>query len=53
MNYQSAECVYGVQLTVKDTDTDINAGFERAEALIESPLVDKFTLQQETLSRLG
>lgn len=53
MNYQSAECVYGVQLTVEDTEEAIKRGFERAEEMIESPLVDKFTMQQETLSRLG
>jgi len=51
-NYNSAECVYGVQMTVTDDDASIKAGFMRAEELVEAPLVDKFALQQEMLSRL-
>ena len=39
-------------MTVADDDSAIAKGFQRAEELIEAPLVDKFEMQRKTLQSL-
>ena len=52
-NYQSAECVYGVTLTVPNSTADIDLGFKRATRIVEENLVTKLQQQKQLLEKLG
>lgn len=52
-DYQSAELVYGVELTCMDSPEDIKATIARAEQIVEEPMVSKFKEQQSLLRNLS
>ena len=53
LNYQSADCAYGVTLTVPDSGKDIVAGMRRAEKIVEALIEAKIKEQRQLLQVLG
>lgn len=52
-NYQSTECVFGVEIMVDNNERAIQAGLDRAEELVENRLVAKIGTHRKLLTKLG
>ena len=52
-NYQSAGCSYGVRITVRNSDVNIQSGIERAVKIVEHHLSAKVVEQKELLNTLA
>lgn len=51
-NYQSAELMYGVELTVTNTKSEIQRGIDRAEEIVEARLIAKAETHRRLLRKL-
>lgn len=51
-DWQSAEVMYGIEMTVKNTPSEIQRGIDRAEEIIEERLIAKADTHRKLLRKL-